>query len=256
MGSRDQCSGCRLRCCVRTALVVISFAAPVQDCPAAITIQQISGTDWKIGNGDLNVVFDPAANKITSVAIGASSNLLDPSNSQLYPEFAGTPFGSGTQTSGFQQSSNYIDFWTTTASTGTSTNPITYSFHYVMFNNDPNIVVYEVLNHSATDPATSVGQGQFLRTCESVLNLSTRISSMWGRTTLGRKLRSFPRIPIPPAATSKMPPSIFREKVWPVIGETTFTPNTIIHPTRSFCRPRRNMVRNMLFRRYSLRWIP
>ena len=167
MGSRDQCSGCRLRCCVRTALVVISFAAPVQDCPAAITIQQISGTDWKIGNGDLNVVFDPAANKITSVAIGASSNLLDPSNSQLYPEFAGTPFGSGTQTSGFQQSSNYIDFWTTTASTGTSTNPITYSFHYVMFNNDPNIVVYEVLNHSATDPATSVGQGQFLRTCES-----------------------------------------------------------------------------------------
>jgi hypothetical protein len=59
-------------------------------------------------------------------------------------------------------SSNYIDVWTSTASTGTTTNPITYSFHYVLFNNSPDIVCYEVLNHAATDPATSVGQGQFL----------------------------------------------------------------------------------------------
>lgn len=134
-------------------------------CPRAwgtITLSQISSSDWKIGNGDLNVTFDPAGNKLTSVAIGSSGNLLDPSNSQLYPEFSGTPFGSGTQTFGYQETSSYIDFWTTTASTGTSTNPLTYSFHYVMFNNDPDIMVYEVLNHSATDPATSVGQGQFL----------------------------------------------------------------------------------------------
>ena len=140
------------------ALLVVPFIR----CQAAITIHQNSGTNWTIGNGDLNVVFNPSAGKLTSVAIGSSGNLLDPGNSQLYPEFAGTPFGSGTQTSSFQQTSNYIDFWTTTASTGTSTNPLTYSFHYVMFNNDPNIAVYEVLNHSATDPATSVGQGQFL----------------------------------------------------------------------------------------------
>src|SRR5262249_56833782 len=33
---------------------------------------------------------------------------------------------------------------------------------YVMFNNDPNIVCYEVLNHSASDPATKMQQGQFL----------------------------------------------------------------------------------------------
>ena len=148
--------------CTPALLLAVALATPIARCPAAITIQQISGTNWKIGNGDLNVVFNPAANKLTSVAIGASGNLLDPGNSQLYPEFAGTPFGSGTQSSGFQQTSNFIDFWTTTASTGTSTNPLTYSFHYVLFNNDPNIVVYQVLNHSATDPATSVGQGQFL----------------------------------------------------------------------------------------------
>ncbi|HEY1683307.1 MAG TPA: polysaccharide lyase family protein [Tepidisphaeraceae bacterium] len=129
---------------------------------ATITLSEHSSADWAISNGDLNVVYDPAGGKITSVAIGSSGNILDPSNSNLYPEFAGTPFGSGAQTFGVQQTSSYIDFWTTTASTGTSTNPLTYSFHYVMFNNDPNIVCYEVLNHSATDPATSVGQGQFL----------------------------------------------------------------------------------------------
>jgi hypothetical protein len=151
-----------LRRCCALSLMGAALVLAIAQCLAAITIQQISGTDWKIGNGDLNVVFNPAANKLTSVAIGASSNLLDPGNAQLYPEFAGTPFGSGTQSSGFQQTSNYIDFWTTTASTGTSTNPLTYSFHYVLYNNDPNIVVYQVLNHSATDPATSVGQGQFL----------------------------------------------------------------------------------------------
>ena len=55
-----------------------------------------------------------------------------------------------------------MDVWTSTASTGTTVNPITYAFHYVLFANDPTIYCYEVLNHSATDPATSVGQGQFL----------------------------------------------------------------------------------------------
>ena len=57
--------------------------------------------------------------------------------------------------------SSYEDVWTTTASSGTA-NPITYSFHYLVFANDPTIYCYEVLNHAATDPATNVGQGQFL----------------------------------------------------------------------------------------------
>jgi Polysaccharide lyase family 4, domain III/Polysaccharide lyase family 4, domain II/PEP-CTERM motif len=134
-----------------------------------ISITQSSGT-WTVSNGSLTVVFKPSSNNITSIKVaGHSDNILDPSNSQLYPEFAGTPFGSGTQTSGFQKTSDYIDFYTTTASMGSATNssgtlinPITYSFHYVMFNDDPAIQTYEVVSHSASDPATSVGQGQFL----------------------------------------------------------------------------------------------
>ena len=78
-------------------------------------------------------------------------------------EFAGTPFGSGPQTFGSLTGTNssYVDVWTTTASSGTA-NPITYSFHYLVYANDPTIYCYEVLNHAATDPATNVGQGQFL----------------------------------------------------------------------------------------------
>jgi hypothetical protein len=143
--------------CASAAMVCISESR----LPAAISITEHSGTNWSISNGPLSVTFDPASNNLTSISLSGSGNLLDPSDSQLYPEFAGTPFGSGTATAGYQQTGNYIDFWNTTASAGT-TNPITYSFHYVMFNNDPTIQAYEVLNHASTDPATSVGQGQFL----------------------------------------------------------------------------------------------
>ena len=155
---------CGYRLCSIVA-IMLSISATAN---AAISITQVNGSHWNISNGDLSIVFDPASNNITSASIGSSGNLLNPNNSQMYDEFAGTPFGSGTNTSGYQQGSNYIDFWTTTASnptlnsSGNPTNPITYSIHYVMFNNDPDIVCYEVLNHSATDPATSVGQGQFI----------------------------------------------------------------------------------------------
>ena len=132
---------------------------------AAISIVQNSSTSWTIANGDLTVTFDPASNNIKTLSINGSANVLDPKKSEIYPELTGTPFGSGTQTSGFQEAADgsYIDFWNTTTSTGTSTNPLTYSFHYVMYNNDPNISAYEVVSHSATDPATNaLVQGQFL----------------------------------------------------------------------------------------------
>jgi autotransporter-associated beta strand protein len=122
-----------------------------------------STSSWTISNGALTLDFNPGASHVDSVIIaGHSDNILDPAKSLFDEEFAGTPFGAGTQTFSYQQTANYIDFWTSNASTGTSTNPITYAFHYVMFNNDPAVQTYEVLTHSATDPATSVGQGQFL----------------------------------------------------------------------------------------------
>jgi len=135
---------------------------------AQVTLTQNSSTNWTMTNGALTVVFDPSKEYINSVQLGvgagASANLLYPGSGTLDQEFAGTPFGGGTQTFNSQIGANYsyVDVWTNVASTGTTVNPITYAFHYVLFANDPTIYCYEVLNHSATDPATSVGQGQFL----------------------------------------------------------------------------------------------
>jgi hypothetical protein len=136
--------------------------------PAAqVTVTKNSNTSWTVSNGLITMVFDPSAEDVTSVQLGsgsgASPNLLGGSTPELDEEFAGTPFGAGPQTFGSQtnSTSSYQDVWTTTASSGTA-NPITYSFHYVVFANDPTIYCYEWLSHAATDPATSVGQGQFL----------------------------------------------------------------------------------------------
>jgi autotransporter-associated beta strand protein len=146
---------------------------------AQVTLTKSSNTDWTMTNGDLTVVFDPQGEECTSIQLGvgggAGPNLLDPgggTNGSLNQEFAGTPFGTGTQAFESNVGPNYVDVWTNVASTGTSVNPITYAFHYVLFANDPTVYCYEVLNHSATDPTTvvtngvtmglSVGQGQFL----------------------------------------------------------------------------------------------
>jgi hypothetical protein len=134
---------------------------------AAVTITKNSNTNWTVTNGLITIVFDPAADDVTTVKLGsgagASPNLLGGSSPELDQEFAGTPFGAGPQTFTSQAGPNnsYQDVWTTTASSGTA-NPITYSFHYLVFNDDPTVYCYEALSHAATDPPTSVGQGQFL----------------------------------------------------------------------------------------------
>jgi len=154
--------------CCFGLFVAAASALAANRAPAAVTLTQTSNTDWAISNGNISLVFNPSLDDVTTIQLGsgsgASANLLGGSTPELDEEFAGTPFGTGTQTFGSQAGPNnsYVDVWTTTASTGTSTNPITYAFHYLVFANDPTIYCYEVLNHSATDPATSVAQGQFL----------------------------------------------------------------------------------------------
>ncbi len=142
------------------AVVGVGMGATLSQ--AAVSLTKNSSTNWTIDNGALTVVFSPSGEKLTSLKVDGSSgtNLI----SSLDQEFAGTPFGAGTETFNSQVGPNnsYVDVWTTVASTGTSTNPITYAFHYVLFANDPTVHVYEVVNHSASDPATSIGQGQFL----------------------------------------------------------------------------------------------
>jgi hypothetical protein len=131
-----------------------------------VTLNQISNSNWTITDGPITAVFSPSGEEITSIRYNGSSNLLNGGGTKgsLNQEFAGTPFGAGTQTfnSDVAPDGSYADVWTSVASTGTTVNPVTYAFHYLFFNNDPTVYVYETVSHAATDPATSVGQGQFL----------------------------------------------------------------------------------------------
>src|SRR5262249_39408899 len=136
----------------RGKLLAIGLAAALaRPALAVVTVTQNSSTNWTITNGALTVVFSPSGQKLTSVKLGvgagASANLLV-SGGTVDQEFAGTPFGSGTQTFNLNMGpgNSYADVWTDTASTGTSTNPIDYQFHFVLFNNDPTIHVYEALS--------------------------------------------------------------------------------------------------------------
>jgi rhamnogalacturonan endolyase len=175
------CSGGPRRRQNRAILMAVSAGAAAAlsaEAPGQVTLVENSSTNWQISNGLINATFDPQGEEITSISLGNGSNLLNPgggTNGSLNQEFAGTPFGSGPQTfnASLGPGNSYVDVWTNVASTGTSVNPITYAFHYVLFANDPTIYCYEVLNHSATDPTTvtepngtveglSVGQGQFL----------------------------------------------------------------------------------------------
>jgi autotransporter-associated beta strand protein len=132
-----------------------------------VSLVKNSNTNWTINNGSITAVFNPTSENITSITFNGSANLLNPSGGQLDQEFAGTPFAGSpnpVMNSVVGPNNSFADVWTTENSgvVGTVTNPITYSFHYVLFANDPTIYCYEALSHASTDPATSVGQGQFL----------------------------------------------------------------------------------------------
>ena len=143
-------SGRRIR--ARASIYVASSAAISAVLPtlcssaqAQVALSENSNTNWTINNGPLTVIFDPSAEDITSIKLNSggttSSNLLGGSTPELDQEFAGTPFGSGPQTFNAQVGPNnsYVDVWTNVASTGTTVNPITYAFHYVLFANDPTV---------------------------------------------------------------------------------------------------------------------
>ncbi|MGA2232999.1 MAG: polysaccharide lyase family protein, partial [Tepidisphaeraceae bacterium] len=155
------------------AAAVGAFAAATAHAPAQVTLSQ-NGSNWTIANGLLTANFSTTGEEINSIEFDGGGNLLNPgggTGGSLDQEFAGTPFGAGPQTPSYQIGPNnsYVDVWTTVASEGTAENssgayinPITYAFHYVVFANDPTIFCYETVSHASTDPATSIGQGQFL----------------------------------------------------------------------------------------------
>src|SRR5262249_20602750 len=131
-----------------------------------VTLNEISNSNWTINDGPLTAVFSPTGEEVTSIRYNGSSNLLNGGGTKgsLNQEFAGTPFGAGAETFNSQvgPGGSYVDVWPSVASTGSTVTPVTYAFHYLFFNNDPTVYVYETVSHAPPDPATSIGQGQFL----------------------------------------------------------------------------------------------
>ena len=144
------------------AAAVISTAAM----HAAITVDTTDPTDWKISNGILSVDWNSQAGRVFSMHLaGHAEDLIDVTNTSggqpkgLYMDNTGV--GAGTVTASYSQDGNrYVDWWSTTASN--STNPFTYSQHFVLRAKDPGIHVYFVVNHVPDDIAGSLGQIQFV----------------------------------------------------------------------------------------------
>jgi hypothetical protein len=149
----------------RLAAILISASFSAN---AAITIDTSSSTDWKIGNGVLTVDWRPGDGRIFSMHWAAfpQQELIDQTNRDrngpkgFYMDNVGP--GSSTPSNNYYLDplGQYVDWWVQFPSS--STNPFTWSQHYVLFANDPGIHIYFVLNHAAGDAAGSIGQIQWV----------------------------------------------------------------------------------------------
>jgi rhamnogalacturonan endolyase len=135
--------------------------------PSVITIDTSTASDWKINNGAMMLDWNSTGGNIFGIQmVGTSDTLVDAghtgSNGQpsgLYMDNTG--IGAGTTSATYTNSGTYLDWSITTASNAT-TNPFTYSEHFVVYPNDPGIHIYFVVNHSATDIAGGLGQIQYV----------------------------------------------------------------------------------------------
>jgi hypothetical protein len=128
---------------------------------AAITIDTSNSTDWKISNGVLTVDWLPGDGRIFSIHWTALPNqeLIDQTNRDhnrpkgFYMDNVGP--GSSTPSNHFylDPGGQYIDWWIQFPSS--SSNPFTWSQHYILFGGDPSIHIYFVLDHGPSDIAQS-----------------------------------------------------------------------------------------------------
>jgi hypothetical protein len=135
---------------------------------AQITLNQISSSDWQISNGALTVDWLPSGGRIFSIHWTAFPNqeLIDQTNRDshgpkgFYMDNAGSIGGAVTPGYYLDPNGTYIDFWV--AHQADTTSPFTWSWHDVMFANDPGIHVYFALDHGPGDLQGSVGQIQWV----------------------------------------------------------------------------------------------
>lgn len=153
-------------------LCLLTMASAAPSCLLAqspITIDTTSNARfWVVSNGALTVHFFTGDGRINSIQWSAfpGVELIDQTNRDhngpkgFYMDNAGVGFGTVTPGYFLDPNGNYIDFWMTHAAN--STNPVTYSQHYILFARDPGIHIYFTLDHGPGDAFASIGQIQWV----------------------------------------------------------------------------------------------
>ena len=147
---------------------------------AQITIDTSNAKDWKISNGVVTVDWLPGDGRIFSIHWNAfpDQEIIDQTNRSsagpkgFYMDNVGPNGGTVTNNYYLDPNGQYIDWWdqhqadlptSAACAPGSKTcNPFTWSQHHILFLNDPGIHIYFALDHSATDPAGSIGQIQWV----------------------------------------------------------------------------------------------
>src|SRR5262249_50805757 len=141
----------------RAALAAGAVLIAVAPATAAITIDTSNPSDWIIRNGVLTLDWNSRTGHVFSAHLaGLPDDLIDVTNTQggqpkgFYMDNTG--LGGGATTAGFfQDRDRYIDWWITVRSG--STNPFTYSQHFVMAGGDSGLHVYFTVSHGPGDIA-------------------------------------------------------------------------------------------------------
>lgn len=149
---------------VGIALLVALGSAHGQS-PISIDTSNVSL--WTINNGALTVHWRPGDGRINSIHWSAfpDQELIDQTNSDrngpkgFYMDNAGNLGGPVTPSYYLDPNGNYIDLSVT--HTADSVSPFTWSWHDVLFANDPGVHVYFVLDHGPGNAAGSIGQVQW-----------------------------------------------------------------------------------------------
>ena len=155
-----------------TGIVVLAtamlFAPGTMRGQSPITIDTSNANFWVISNGALTVHWVPGDGRINSIRWTAfpGQELVDQTNRDrkgpkgFYMDNAGSIGGALTSNSYLDPNGNYIDVWVTHAADSAS--PFTWSWHDVLFANDPGVHVYFVFDHGPGNAAGSIGQIQWV----------------------------------------------------------------------------------------------
>jgi hypothetical protein len=133
-----------------------------------ITIDTSNANLWTISNGAITVHWLPGNGRINSIRWTAfpDQELIDQTNTDrngpkgFNMDNAGSIGGGVTPAYFLDPNGNYIDFWV--AHAADSVSPFAWSWHSVLFANDPGVHVYFVLDHGPGDAVGSIGQVQWV----------------------------------------------------------------------------------------------